>query len=450
VSIVEFVGQSSQDGSNIAASPSRLFNLYREPVAQGGRTRHVLRSVLGTQPYASVPGVFVRDMFEFDDTLMVVASGDLYQVINGNVTLIGEVGNGPAQISRNGDAVTVTADGKYYVWNGDTFLQPATVGYAPFGSVDFLAGRTLLSEQGGARFWWSDLGEPETIPGLNFASAEQRADKIIRLLVVSGVAMLFGERSTELWSATGQGGANAFALLPGAVVDTGLRGFGLAVKVDGGVFLVGDDGICYLAAGTAWQAVSTPAVNTAIEEGQPQRCFYWEDRGHKFCAVSFSDRPAWVYDITTGEWFERGTGVDRGAWGAVASAKLGRDWIVGDNDGGLYKLARINADHTGVMLREATSFPLYNDGDWFSIAELEIFTGHGFQVQPRAAQIMLEMARDGVRFGPPRNLSVGWDGDFGRRTVFRALGRYVQAVARLSMTDPVDMPIWADARLRLA
>lgn len=447
--MITFAGQSMRDSSSPGSQTSRLINLYREPVGDGGKTQFLLRAAMGMEILAELDGVFTRDLFAYDDAVIAMVSGQLYKISGDGVLPIGAVTAGDiGQISRNGKYVTAVSGGKYYVWNPDTLslTEPAAGPIESLASVDFLAGRTVLGELGGSRFCWSDIGDPSTLNGLNFATAEQRDDRLVRLMVVNGVIMLLGERSTEMWAPTGQGGAAVFALLGGSVVDRGLKSFNLACKAEGGLFVVGNDGIAYIIAGNQWAAVSTPAVNTAIKDGDPTTCIYWEDRGHKFAAITFDDRPAWVYDFATTEWWERAEG-NGDPWRATAAARMGGGFVVGLDNGNIFRLTNTPQDNGGPLWRRATSYTVYQGGNWFTLAAVEFLFGQGFQGGP--FNIMLEIGK-GETFSPPRHLALGSTGDFGNRAKFSALGRHQVAVARLTITDPFDVPIYSDAEVRFA
>lgn len=441
--IVEFVGSGARDTSSPWANTSRLYNCWGEKVEAGGRAQRILRPVLGMEAYATTADVFIRDMFDLDGTLYAAAGDNAYQIAAGSATNLGTIGFGDANFSRNYAKLTLTSGGKYYVWNGITLVEPTAGAFSSFGSVDFLAGRTLLTEKAGSKIQWSDLADPNTLPGLNVASAESRSDAIIRGLVSGGLYYVLGEKSTEIWGATGNGGASAFALLPGMVRDVGLAAFGLVCRVDGGLFLVGNDGIVYLAAGTTFTPVSIAPVATAIKDGTPVSCLYWEDRGHKFAAIVFNDRPAWVYAFTTGEWFERGEGVDYQSWRARVSVKSG-DWLIGAEDGGIYTLTGLE-DAGKPLLREATAFPVYADGAYFSVPEMEVFASSG----AADASVMLTVCKDGI-WQLPRAGTLSRAGQDRSRALFRGLGRAREFTFKVGVSDPVDVPLWSAARLRTA
>lgn len=443
----EVFGPSQYDPANKTANPARLYNLFREPNGQ----RTLLRSCVGLTEQAATGQYFCRDLFDLSGQLYGVFGRNLYRVTGATVTLVGEVGTGHVQISRNAERLTVTAGGRYFVWDGDDLTEPATGAFSAFGSVDYLAGRTILTELNGNRLQWSGIDDPATLDGLNFASAESRPDKVLRCIAVGSALMVFGEESTEVWGATGQGGSAAFALLPGAVVDTGLFGYGTAAKIDGGVFCVGDDGIAYIVAGTTWKPVSTAAVNAAIEAHAPTRCKYWEDSGHKFCAIGFSDRPDWVFDLTTQEWHERGEGDgdDGDAWRATAACRSGGVWLFGADDGAIYAGARNGLDAGGPLIRQATTGAIERGGKYFGISSVLFGASYGEQVMSQAASLVLEVSRDGATWGEPRAVEVGFNGDFSKRAIFRALGRSRRFALRLTFSDPCDFSLWSDAAVEV-
>ena len=125
---VEFVGQSASDDDNIAANPSRLLNLYREPVISEGRTRYVLKSVLGQESKADAGTEPIRAMGRANDLNWLVTDGDLYEVASdGSLTNRATVADDAnTTIAGNYTDVTVVANNNYYLWNGTTVSQPTT------------------------------------------------------------------------------------------------------------------------------------------------------------------------------------------------------------------------------------------------------------------------------------------------------------------------------------
>jgi len=447
--IVEFSGQSARDGDNIAANPSRLVNVYREPVPGGGKTRYTMKSVLGMASHATVPGVGMRALERVEDDLWQVSGGNLYQIdADGSVASIGAIDDSEETgIAGNNGIITVVGGGKYYTWNGTSLVQPTADEFSDFGSVAFLSGYTILTELDGRQFCWSDLSTPGTLTAANHATAEATDEPLIRAMEINGLLWLFKARSIEIWGLTGLADENAFERLPGAVIETGTRGYGTLTRIPSGAFFVSEDGRAYITTGTSVQPVSIPAVETAIKVGNP-RCFFYEDEGHAFCVIRFDSAPAWAYDLATGEWHERAEGVDLAPWSAVGAARLGRTWYVSNDAGDIARLSRKNSDIGKPLVRQMTSRPAYEDAQRFTVREFEALGRMGFADIGREAKVMLQTSRNGgITWGPPRERSMGYLGQYGQRAVFRNLGLFRTAVFRMTVTDPADLTLNADVRV---
>lgn len=443
--LVEFVGQSAQDSNAIAANTSRLVNVYREPIVAGGRAQSLLKSVPGLAVFSALPGVFVRAIATVNRKLYAVCAGGLYEMdATGGYALLGAVdGDQDTTIAGNNGDVTVVANGKYYRWNGAAINQPTAGAFSAFGAHDYIGNYTVLTEVDGRRFQWSDIADANTLPGLNFSTADGRDDNLIRPFAVNGVLYLFKETSHEIWYVTGASGANAFQRQVGGVSDLGLKAFGLITRIPGAAFFVGDDNRAHILSNGA-QPVSTPPVETAIKTGDPRACFSYEDEGHTFCVIAFRDRPAWVYDVSTGEWHERAEGADLDPWTASCAAKFNGEWYAGRDDGQVLQFARNDTDAGGVLVREATSRTLYQDAARVTINQLELFPRQGFS----AGSIALEVSRDGgITWSAPKVRQIGPVGNYAGRVIWRSLGQARQFTARVRWTDPNDVSILSEARI---
>ncbi|MGB1215534.1 MAG: hypothetical protein ACPG4X_19345 [Pikeienuella sp.] len=451
--LFEFVGQSSQDSDNSQVATSRLLNMYREPVKLGDKTDYVLKSTLGTTPFADLETVFMRAMERVGLVVMVVAGGSVYR-IDGNrvVTNFGEVVDSEqTTISGNNGITTVCAGGKYYTVDGGVISEPAPGAFSDFGSVSYFGNYTILLERDGRRFQWSDLTDPHTLPGLNFATTEARDEFNIRGMPIGNNFWIFKNRSTEIWYLTGASGANAFARVSGGVNDVGLLRFDLVTKHPAGAFFVGSDGIAYLTDGGGIRPISTTAVETAIAEETPTNCFYYEDEGHKICVIRFQDRPAWCLDISTGEWHERSEGTDHGAWCAVASVYSYGHWNVGTDLGQMYRLVRNNQDVSGEMRRTAVSRTMSNDQGLFVIDKVE-FTGRvGKADLGRDASCWIRVSRNnGQTWSEPKKRSLGALGEYEKRITYRNMGQFRQATVEINVSDPAEIPINAAASVDIS
>lgn len=454
--VLEFVAKSARDGDFVAATSERLINLYPEPLPEGAQARFVLKSVLGSQQLADLDGAFVRAFAQvpasdLTERLFALCGGRLVQIdAAGVLTDRGAVPDDVvSSISGNRGDVTMTADGRYFVWDGSTLSEPTAGAFSSFGSVEFLGGYTLLTEKGGRRFQWSALADPATLPGLNFASAEARDDVILRGLAINGNYWIFKSTSVEIWALTGQANENAFSQIPGTTIENGLLAFGLVTKIPSGAFYVSTDGKAYVASGAQARPVSNPAVETAISQGTPTDCFYYEDEGHSFCVIRFAGRPAWVLDLATNLWHERATLA--GAWRATGSARAFGAWHVAGNGGLIERLQRNNVDGAQPLIRRAVSRTLYIEGNRFRVPMVEFLGRMGRSDLGRPASIVMRVSRDGgLTFGNERTASMGALGQYEQRAVFRSLGQARRLVVDVTLSDPADLTLLSSVNVVVA
>jgi hypothetical protein len=459
--ILSFVGQGSRDDDNRQANSGRLLNCYREPLLPGGKSSHTIKSVLGMSDFVTIggatPELFVRDMATIGGVFYVMAGGNLYSVTEAGVdTLLGAtVSAEGAMIFGDRSNVCIVSGGRYFLWNGTTMSEPTAGAFSAIGSGVFLGNYIILTENAGRRFQWSDLADASSLPGLNFATAEGSDDNILRAAAFGDRLWLFKERSIEIWYATGLAGANAFAKMPGSGANFGVKARHLVAESEAGIFFIGGNGRVYLTGGSAPQPIPNPAVETAIKQSTPTRCFAYFDEGHEFFVILFSDRPAWCYDVATGEWHERANGDDNDKWDVAAAAKAWGEWFVGDVFGKVYKLERTNADADSALRRVMTSNTLYNGGIPFIISEVEVSGRVGVIDQSdfltAEPQAMIRFSRDGgLTWGASYTRNMGAQGEYGQRVRVHALGQFRQATMELSISDAADMTINNAVRVEMS
>lgn len=454
---VEFVGQSERSGGNSGANTSRLVNFYREAV-NGSETVFSLRSVLGQTAFADLSNT-PRSVHVLSNVIYALSGGSLKSVSSaGSVSQLAVVADSAAaSMSSNLGSVTISSGGVYQVWNGTTLATPATGNFADIGSVDYLKGYTVYTQQDGRKWGWSDILDPATLPALNFATAEARDDNCIRVLAVNNNAWLFKDRSIEVWYPTGQSGANAFYPLGGGVSDIGLKSYNLITRFPGGAFFIGHDNVAYVTIESSVKGVTdnAPGVTYSIINESPLSCFYYEDGAHKFVAITFADRPAWCLDITTGEWHERASG-DDGAWTASEAAQLTAGWYSIHTTGEIVLMSRSGADVDGPLIRRAQSKTLYT-GAQFRVPVFEIFGRVGWgdlddaSGDAREAQAWLRVSGDrGQTWGRELWKSMGLQGEYDTRMIWRSLGQFNALTAEIGCSEPFDVTFNATCDLQVA
>jgi hypothetical protein len=441
---VEFVAQTDRNEGFAAANPARLLNCYPEALPAGSIAAYQIRACLGLDDYANLPGVIVRAMAHTAGEVYAVSGGKLSKVEAGAVTELEDVADAEdTAIASNNAEITVTAGGNYYVWDGTNIDQPTPGAFGTFGGHDTLGGYTVITEKDGRRIQWSGLQDAGTLPGLNFATAEGMDDLCIRPMAIAGNMWIFKERSTEIWSLTGDAGANAFGWT-GVLLETGLKAFRLACKVPGSVFMVGHDGRVYVAEGSGLASISTRPVEQAIEAGTAISCLYYEDEGHKFGVIRFTDRPAWVFDFTEGLWHERGT--ETRSWDVHVTAPSGGDWLAAGQGGIVWRMTRNARDGDFPLVRKMVSRTAYMDGNRFIVGMLEFHakTGHA------PGRMLMRVSKDrGETWTLQREREISVMGGQDRRITFRALGQCRSLTVELTVTDAADLTIASAANATL-
>lgn len=436
----------------VAASSEELVNLYPEQAPGDARTRISLRSVPGEVVFSDTGSPLMRAAAVAVGAFWCVGAGNLYEIAeDGSVSNRGAVGNSlETSISGNGTNVCVVANGDYSVWDGASLTTPTPGAFSDFGSVTFSDYDTILTELNGRRFQWSDTADPTTLDALNFATAEARDGDILRAEVDRAQVFLFTEECVEVWRNTGVSGSSRYRRLTVIDQGRGLKGYHLMTADAFGIFFVGNDGVAYILSGSGVQPVSTPAVQSDIADGNPDAAFYYEDRGHKFCVIRFSNRPAWVYDLVTQLWHRRQSGVDRAPWGVLRMATAYGKWLGVDPFGVVVEAARTNTDRGLPLKRIMRGKPIYMDGRKFSVAEFEALCSVGESNLGRDAEIMLRWSRDtGQTWVGDRTGSLGTLGDYDRQVRFHGLGRGESFTPELSCTEATDVVFYSDANVRL-
>jgi len=447
-----FFTQAARDESNIAATSEELVNVYPEQAAGDARTRINLRSVLGEVEFADIGQPIVRAAETANGSFWTVLAGNLYQVAaDGSVSNRGVVGNSnETSISGNGTNVCVVANGDYSVWNGTTLTNPTAGAFSDFGSVTFSDYDTILTELNGRRWCWSDTADPTTLDALNFATAEARDGDILRAEVDQAQVFLFTEVCVEVWRSTGVSGSSRYRRLTVIDQGRGLKGYHLMISDAFGIFFVGNDNVAYILSGSGIMPVSTPAVQSDIADGDPVSATYYEDRGHKFISINFSDRPSQTYDLTTKLWHRRQTGVTRAPWALKRMATAYGKWLGVDDFGVVVELARTGSDRGQPLARIIRGKPIYMEGSKFSVAEFEALCAVGETDLGRDAEVMLRWSRDnGQTWEGPQTGSLGTLGAYETTVRFYGLGRGESFTPELSCTEVADIVFYSDANLRL-
>lgn len=433
---VIFATQSGLHDSERQVSSQRLVNMFPEQTISAEEPV-LLRSCPGRTLLEAGDGKTVRAMLATSDTVYFARGGNLYSFNGATSTLLGGIADDAnTTMAFNGTEVGVVANGNYYLWDGSTVAQIMGTAFTKFGSIDYMDGFFLLTELDGQRQQISGLFDGSTLGALDFASAEYRPDNLVLGFVDHSEWWLFGETTVEVWANLGLADF-PFERVPGAQMERGCLQPNTVAKLDNTVFWVGEDKIAYRADQYTPRRISNHHVEAAIRSATSLSAFIYEYEGHKFYALRFPDRPAWVYDAATNVWHERASGVEFDAWNVTAAAQLGGIWYAGDTGGNISKFDRVFQENGSVLLRTAQSENLWLAGNRFNVNSVNVDVKVG-----TGGTAMFSYSNDqGQTWGLEQFMSVGAVGDFSRHFSFYNLGRTRDFAARLRMSDNVDFSI---------
>ena len=210
------------------------------------------------------------------------------------------------------DIVFVDPDGNTAVINGTTIsalVRPTDMG-AP-NSVCAMDGFFVFTVSDG-KIWATD-NNSIIIPGLSFATAENKPDGLLRGVPWAGQLFLFGPSTTEVWA---NAGTTPFPFQRSVVIPRGLAGpfcvAGFEDNFSRTLCWVADDNTVVRLNGYLPEKISPPDLDGLIEKvpanssGQKRElemsCYI--SRGHAFILLS-STTWSWVFDLNTQRWAER-------------------------------------------------------------------------------------------------------------------------------------------------
>lgn len=431
------------------AGESRLINAYAEKQGADAKSPIALLPCRGMTLFSAVTDTPQRGAIGMEDLdcIYTVHSTSVYKVVSsGTKTRIGTLpGSDTVQMSRNQNTapqVSVSCGaGQYYIQNDvvqkitDTDLPTAI-------TMDHVGGYTVygLSDR---RFFISSLNDCSQIDGLDYATAEQSADPLVRAKA-DGDLFLFKKRQTECWRVTGNAD---FPLEPlGAVIKRGLLAAQAVTNLDNTLMFVGDDGVIYRIAGAgSVQRVSNHGVERKIANDTSQSNIYafsHFNEGHAFASFTGTDYTR-TYDAATGWWHSRES-YQLGYWRARNPIRMWGKTIVGDAlSGNLYYLdGSSSVEDTSPIIwgMDTPNFHVFPNGAVMDALHLDVATGVGLTSgQGSSPKLMLSWSVDGGQtWRGNRELSLGTYGNRVRLTTKR-LGRFGPkgVTFRIRVSDPV-------------
>ena len=443
--------------------------------SQGTSTQYKLRAPPGMSLFSTIDSGPIRGMLDVNGTAYVVSNRSLYRMRkDGTATKLGTVpGTGMVSMSYGladtGYQVLVANGTVGYLYDSGakTFKRIADSAYPGAVVVDYINGYFIQIEPSKRYAFVSTAADGATYDAMDRFQAEGAPDRLVTLKVLGNEVWLFGQRTTEVWGATGDS-TTKFSRLNGTVLDIGCAAANAVAKIDNGIFWLGDDGSFYRNNGYFQMRISSGAVEQAIADSQWSECvaFTWSSKGHKVIYWTFPDGKTFGYDCWTQQWHRRQTfGMDR--WRVHCSMWWGGQWVVGDvSNGNIYALdwdthtedgkPLISSRTTGVVsgrgnyifisgieldfdtgnaLPTEDAWMTCEDGSWLITEEGEnLLVTDGLEAE---ATVQLSYSDDGGRnFSNIRYADLGAVGQYNKRVRFHRFGRTRNRIFRIQVSSP--------------
>ena len=324
------------------------------------------------------------------------------------------------------------------------------------GTVTYVNGYFIVNQNDTGRFYISALNDGTSWAALDFATAETAPDRLLRVIRLSGQLCLFGERSTEVWTNTGDS-SFPFQRISGAEMPEGILSPYSAIEIGSSVYWlgssVGGNGIVYRTNGFTPERISTEAIEVFISRATDKeniKSMSYQKDGHLFYILTGGGlETTLVFDATTQVWHERSynnNGLHETHLMGGLMFAFGKH-LVGDRIGGtVYEMGEAFYSDNGVEIKRERVFThLSNENkpNRYNSLELGFESGVGLQSgQGENPKVLLQLSKDGARTWSGNYLaSLGRVGKYQTRVVFRRLGIANQMTFRIIITDPVKVCI---------
>jgi hypothetical protein len=438
---------------------TKLLNMYAVKLDADAKAPYAAVSCPGTLTFSEVTDtpcrgrIFMEDL----DALYTVHSSSIWKIDSaGNATRIGTIpGIDRVQIARNQKVtpqiVVQCAAGLYLVENDEvSILLEDDLPDEDCISVAGIGGYIVYGFEDG-RYFISSLNEATLIDALDFATAEQAADKLVRLWALGGELLVLGTQTIEPWVNSGSADFPFELRSASSVVKKGCLSTDSVVEIDNTVFWIGDDRKHYRLNGYNAQKTSNEEVDRLINDdpnqGSISSTAYSFD-GHDFVILTGTD---WTMelDVGSGYWHRRES-YQSTRWRHDHAVSAWDKVLVGDRDtGSIYYFDRDTHTEAGATMIRGMDLPplsAFPNGGIIDALHFDVATGQGLtspSAQGYDPAMMVLLSKDGGNtFATERQLQTGRSGAY-RRVNSRRWGKFGPngCVVRIRMSDPVGFAV---------
>jgi hypothetical protein len=408
----------------------------------------------------SAPAEFTASITTTTMTVTAVASGTLVvgQTLEGanvtNGTIItalgtGTGGTGTYTVSASQTAASAT------IYSINWTVLPATDGAFEGGGTVDITDNYFVYNKPDTQLWAaSDLLSPLTDP-LSFASKDGSPDDLVSIIVDRREVYLLGEMSSEVWINSG-GVPFPFTRIPGTSTQQGIAAqFSMARMGNSFAYVSKNnrgEAMVVRMNGYFPERISTHAVETTLVNQNVSDSYAWtyQLEGHEVYVVSFPSIGdhglTWAFDNTTGlwhKWLYRNPQNQYERHRGNCCAFFNQQVLVGDHTNGkIYQLSRNFYTDDGAPIRRLRRAPHITSDlqrQYFHELQIQFQPGVGLSSgQGEDPQAMLRWSSDGgSTWSNEYWTSIGKQGKYNNRAIWRRLGWARDRVFEVSISDPV-------------
>jgi hypothetical protein len=333
---------STAPGLKAQESGGRLINCYADQLSKTGPAAYIWRRSPGLNSFGTSARTGYRGSIEIGGVLYSAFNGQLekWTSAGGASVNVGALnGTKKGFFARNNaatpDKVFVDPDGNIATFTPTSVTNSYPDADLPAVNAVCMINGYLVFTTGNGRAYATGLNTTAVDP-LSFGAAEGKPDALVRPIPWSGMLLLFGTVSLEVWT---DQGLQPFPFQRSVTIPRGLAGpYCIAGHEDGfgsALLWVGDNNRVNKLVGYEAQAVSPPELDALIEAVSDKTTLHagvYISRGHAFWQLT-SPTWTWVLDLNTMFWHERKSYL------ALFSRIIGgifvfSKWLVGDNNSG--------------------------------------------------------------------------------------------------------------------
>jgi len=448
---IPFVG-GAYSGRSKPLNAQECQNFYLEADMQNGKKPLSLIGTPGMRLWltSGIEGE-VRALYIWKSYLYAVIGSTLYKIdTQGKPTNVGTIGTSTGGVWIAGGTTHLCIvdgiKGYYKIASATSLTEITDADFPTPTSLTYQDGYFIVTEEDTDAFYISGSEDASSWDALEFASAEDTPDDALVGLSHKRELWIFGEQTTEVFYNSGDSDF-PFSRVAGGVFPMGIGAVRSVVSDSLGLLLLDDKYRVQFISGYQWQIVSTSQVEYHIcsySNKDGAIGYSYSQEGHTFYVLTFPGASkTWCYDLTTGVWSVRSSGLAGGRHRSNCHAWFAGKNLVGDmNDGNIYEFdLGYYKDNADAIRRIRAAQAIHQDRKllFHNQLEVEFEPGVGLATgQGSDPQVMLDWSDDGAKTWSNEHwTTIGAIGEYQARAIWRRLGRSRSRTYRVTITDPV-------------